>query len=331
MRSTTACAFAATLVLAAVCRAAPVSDPLPSWTDGPTKARIVAFVQSVTDPRAGTYLPPGERIATFDNDGTLWSEQPIYVQLAFMLDRIRALAPQHPEWQTTQPFAAVLQGDLQALAAQGEAGAAALVAATHAGMTTDEFAAIVNDWLASARHPKYGRPYTELVFQPMVELLAYLRAHGFQTWIVSGGGIDFMRPWTNRVYGIPPEQVVGSSGGLQFELRDGAPVLVKLPRIDHVDDGPGKPAGIGRFIGRRPIAAFGNSDGDLQMLQYTAAGTGPRLLLIVHHTDAEREAAYDRDSHIGRLDKALDEARARNWVIVDTKHDWQRIFAHDPQ
>lgn len=331
MRTTTTGVFFATLMLAAVCRAAPVSDPLPSWTVGPTKARIVAFVQSVTDPRAGTYVPPGERIATFDNDGTLWSEQPLYVQLAFMLDRIRALAPQHPLWQTTQPFAAVLKGDRQALAAQGEAGAAALLAATHAGMTTGEFADIVNAWLASARHPKYGRPYTELVFQPMVELLAYLRANGFQTWIVSGGGIDFMRPWTERAYGIPPERVVGSSGKLKFELRDGEPVLVKLADIDHIDDGPGKPVGIAHFIGRRPIAAFGNSDGDLQMLQYTAGGAGPRLLLIVHHTDADREAAYDRDSHIGKLDKALDEGRARGWVIVDTKNDWQRIFAHEPQ
>lgn len=331
MRASSASVFAAALFLAVACRAAPVPDPLPSWADGPAKAQIVAFVQTVTDPRAATYVPPAERIATFDNDGTLWSEQPLYVQLAFALDRIRALAPAHPEWQATQPFAAVLQGDTQALAAQGEAGVAALLATTHAGMTTEEFSAIVEDWLATARHPKYRRPYTELVFQPMLELLAYLRANGFQTWIVSGGGIDFMRPWSKRVYGIPPGQVVGSSGGLQFELRDGAPVLVKLPRIDHVDDGPGKPVGIARFIGRRPIAAFGNSDGDLQMLQYTAAGAGPRLLLIVHHTDAEREAAYDRDSHIGRLDQALDEARARDWLVVDTKTDWLQIFPPEAQ
>jgi len=316
----------ASFALAGACRAAPAPDPLASWADGPAKARIVQFVRAVTDPRAATYVPPAGRIATFDNDGTLWSEQPLYVQLAFALDRIRALAPAHPEWQATEPYAAVLRGDMQALAAQGEAGVAALLATTHAGMTTEEFAAIVEDWLATARHPEYGRPYTELVFQPMLELLAYLRANGFQTWIVSGGGIDFMRPWTHRVYGIPPGQVVGSSGGLQFELRDGAPVLVKLPRIDHVDDGPGKPVGIARFIGHRPIAAFGNSDGDLQMLQYTAAGNGPRLLLVVHHTDAEREAAYDRDSHIGRLDQALDEARARDWLVVDTKTDWLQIF-----
>ena len=316
----------ALLVLAGQAAVAATPDPLPSWNEGAAKTRIIAFVQAVTDRSGKGYVAPAERIATFDNDGTLWSEQPIYNQFAFALDRVKALAPQHPDWATTQPFKAVLEGDTRTLLAQGEHGLAELVAATHSGMTTDEFRKTVDDWVASARHPKYQRPYTDLVYQPMLELLGYLRANGFKTYIVSGGGVDFMRPWTERVYGIPPEQVVGSTGKTRFEMRNGVPVLVKLAEIDHVDDGPGKPIGIQRFIGRRPIAAFGNSDGDLQMLEYVAAGSGARLALLVHHTDAQREAAYDRTSAIGKLDKALDEAAAKQWVVVDIKQDWKKVF-----
>jgi phosphoglycolate phosphatase-like HAD superfamily hydrolase len=316
----------ALLLLVGHAAVAATLDPLPSWNEGAAKTRIIAFVQAVTDRSGKGYVAPAERIATFDNDGTLWSEQPIYSQFAFALDRVKAMAPQHPDWATTQPFKAVLEGDTRTLLAQGEHGLAELVAATHSGMTTDEFRKTVDDWVASARHPKYQRPYTDLVYQPMLELLGYLRANGFKTYIVSGGGVDFMRPWTERVYGIPPEQVVGSTGKTRFEMRNGEPVLVKLADIDHVDDGPGKPIGIQRFIGRRPIAAFGNSDGDLQMLQYAAAGSGSRLALLVHHTDAQREAAYDRASAIGKLDKALDEAAAKQWVVVDIKQDWKKVF-----
>jgi hypothetical protein len=254
----------------------------------------------------------------------------MYVQFAFALDRVKELAPRHPDWKNKQPFKAVLERDLKALSAQGERGLARLVAATHTGMSSDEFNRIATDWIASARHPKFKRAYTELVYQPMLELLAYLRANGFKTFIVSGGGVDFMRPWMEKLYGISPEQVVGSTGKLKYELRGGKPVLMKLPEVDHVDDGPGKPVGIQKFIGRRPIAAFGNSDGDLQMLQYTAAGKGRRLMLIVHHTDETREFAYDRKSSIGRLDKALDEANQKGWTVVDMKNDWKRIFAFDP-
>jgi hypothetical protein len=304
-------------------------DPLPAWNDGAAKRSIVAFVRKVTEQGSPDFVPPAERIAVFDNDGTLWAEQPMYVQLAFVLDRVKALAPQHPEWKSEQPFKAVLDGDLKALAAQGEKGAVELVTATHTGMSSAAFNRIVGDWIANARHPRFKRPYTEVVYQPMLELLAYLREKDFKTYIVSGGGVDFMRPWTEKVHGIPPEQVVGSMGKLEFELRDGKPVLMRLPGVDHVDDGPGKPVGIQKFIGRRPIAAFGNSDGDLQMLQYTAAGSGPRLMLIVHHTDAEREYAYDRQSSIGRLDKALDEATAKGWTVVDTKADWNKVFAFE--
>ena len=319
-------AFAALVLLAS---AASVAQPLPSWNEGPAKARILAFVQAVTDKSGKDFVPPAERIAVFDNDGTLWCEQPMYVQLAFVLDRVKELAPKHPDWKTKQPFKAVLERDLKALAAQGEKGAMELVAATHTGMSSEDFNRIVSDWIAGARHPKFKRPYTELVYQPMLELLAYLRENGFKTFIVSGGGIDFMRPWTERVYGIPPEQVVGSTGKLKYELRDGKPVLMKLPASTSIDDGPGKPVGIQTHIGRRPIAAFGNSDGDLQMLQYTAAGSGARLMLIVHHTDAEREYAYDRKSSIGRLDKALDEANAKGWTVVSMKTDWKKIFPFD--
>jgi phosphoglycolate phosphatase-like HAD superfamily hydrolase len=317
-------AFLAALLLA--WGAAATAQPLPSWNEGPAKARILAFVQAVTDKAGKDFVPPAERIAVFDNDGTLWCEQPMYVQMAFVLERVKELAPKHPEWKTQQPFKAVLERDFRALHAQGEKGVVQILAATSTGMSTEDFNRIAGGWIANARHPRFKRPYTELVYQPMLELLAYLRANEFKTFIVSGGGIDFMRPWTDRVYGIPPEQVVGSTGKLKYELRDGKPVLMRLAAIDHIDDGPGKPVGIQTHIGRRPIAAFGNSDGDLQMLQYTAAGAGARLMLIVHHTDAEREYAYDRKSSIGRLDKALDEANAKGWTVVSMKTDWKKIF-----
>jgi hypothetical protein len=312
---------------AALPSAAQSSDPLPSWNEVPAKAAILDFVSDVTTEGASSFVPPGERIAVFDNDGTLWAEQPMYVQMAFVLDRVQEMAPSHPDWKTTQPFQAVLERDLKTLAAQGEKGAVELVTATHTGMSSDEFHRIVSDWIATARHPKFQRPYTEVVYQPMLEVLAYLRANGFKTYIVSGGGVDFMRPWTERVYGIPPEQVVGSMGKLELQMREGRPVLIRLPGVDHIDDGPGKPVGIQKFIGRRPIAAFGNSDGDLQMLQYTAARSGPRLVLIVHHTDAEREWAYDRQSIIGKLDRALDEANAKGWILVDMRRDWNKVFS----
>ena len=303
------------------------SDQLPSWNDGATKQSITNFVARVTAQGSPDFVPVDQRIATFDNDGTLWIEQPMYVQLAFALDRVKAMAPMHPEWKDKQPFKAVLDGDMRALAASGEKGLVELVMVTHAGLTTDEFAKIVSDWLAIARHPRFKRPYTELVYQPMLELLAYLRANHFRTFIVSGGGIEFMRPWTERIYGIPPEQVVGSSIKTRFEMRDGRPVLFRLPQINFIDDGPGKPVGINEHISLRPIAAFGNSDGDLEMLQWTTMSGGVRLGLIVHHTDAEREYAYDRKSHFGKLDKALDAAALNKWTVVDMKRDWKRVFA----
>jgi phosphoserine phosphatase len=306
--------------------AALAAGPLPSWNDTAPKRAIVQFVEKVTKEGSADFVPAAARIATFDNDGTLWSEQPMYFQVFFVVDRVKALAPQHPEWKTTEPFASLLKGDLKGVAASGEKGLAALLAATHAGMTTDEFDAAVTDWITTAKHPTTGRPFTSMVYQPMLELLAYLRANGFKTFIVSGGGIEFMRPWAERVYGIPPEQVVGSSGGLRYDDRDGHPVIVKLPEIVLNDDKEGKPVGIQRHIGRRPIAAFGNSDGDLQMLQWTAAGSGPRFCLYVHHTDAAREWAYDRQSHIGKLDKGLDEAKAKGWTVVSIKDDWNRIY-----
>ncbi|MEN8204898.1 MAG: HAD family hydrolase [Pseudomonadota bacterium] len=301
-------------------------DPLPAWNDVSSKRAIIDFVQRVTAPGGPDYLPATERIAVFDNDGTLWSEKPAYFQLLFAIDRIRALAPKHPEWKAQQPFKAVLDNDLDALADSGEQGLLQLVMASHAGMTTTGFEAIVNEWLATATHPKYKRPYTDLVFQPMLELLAYLRANDFKTYIVSGGGIEFMRPWVSAVYGIPPEQVIGSSIKVKYILREGVPVLERLPEIDFIDDKAGKPVGIHKFIGRRPIAAFGNSDGDLQMLQWTAAGEGARFMLLVHHTDAVREYAYDRKSHVGRLDKALDEAGQKGWTVVDMKTDWKTVY-----
>ena len=305
---------------------AQTADPLSSWNKGDARQRITSFVEAVTRKAGKDYVAPEARIAVFDNDGTLWSEQPMYVQMAFMLDRVKTLAPQQPEWKDKQPYKAVLERDLKALSAQGEKGVAELMAATHTGMSSDEFNRIATDWIAKARHPQYNRPYTETIYQPMVELLDYLRANGFKTYIVSGGGVDFMRPWTEKVYGIPPEQVVGSMGKLEFRMVDNKPVLMRLSEIDHVDDGPGKPVGIQKFIGRKPIAAFGNSDGDLQMLQYVAGSPGLRLAVIVHHTDAEREVAYDRKSSIGHLDKALDEAKARDWVVVDMKQDWKKVF-----
>ncbi len=305
---------------------AALADPLPSWNEGPAKQAIVEFVGIVTERSSPNYAPPEQRIVTFDNDGTLWAEQPVYFQGFFVFDRVRALAPKHPEWKEKQPFKAVLENDMKVLAATGEKGLTEMVTTTHAGMTTEEFETIVKNWLATARHPRFKRPFTDLVYQPMVELLDYLRANGFKTYIVSGGGVEFMRPWTEKVYGIPPERVVGSSIKIKFEIRDGKPALTRLPDIDFIDDGPGKPMGIQKFIGRRPIAAFGNSDGDLQMLQWTAAGEGPRFMLLVHHTDTEREWAYDRQSPIGRLDKALEEGQGRGWTVVDMKKDWNRIF-----
>lgn len=303
------------------------ATPLPSWNVGESKQAIIEFVQSVTKEGGPAFVPPAERIAVFDNDGSLWSEKPAYFQLLFAIDRIKELAPQHPEWKNEQPFKAVLDNDLKALAEFGEKGLLQLIMASHAGMTTVEFEQIVRDWITTAKHPKTGRLYTEMVFQPMLELLEYLRANGFKTFIVSGGGIEFMRPWVERVYGIPPEQVVGSTIKTKFEIRDGKPVLVRLPEIDFLDDKAGKPVAINKFIGRRPIAAFGNSDGDLEMLQWTTAGEGPRFGLIVHHTDADREWAYDRDSHVGKLDKALDAAPKQGWTLADMRKDWKVIYS----
>jgi len=304
---------------------------LPSWNDSGPKKAIIEFVGRVTSEGSPDYVAPAERIATFDNDGTLWSEQPVYFQLTFALDRVKALAPQHPEWKAQQPFKAVLEGDLDTVLEGGKHALLELVMATHTGMNTEEFAKTVQDWITKAKHPKTGRLYTEMVYQPMLELLSYLRANGFKTYIVSGGGIEFMRPWTERVYGIPPEQVIGSSVKTKFELQDGKPVLVRLPEINFIDDKAGKPVGINQHIGQRPIAAFGNSDGDLQMLQWVAAGSRTSFCLYVHHTDAEREWAYDRKSNIGRLDKGLDEAKARGWTVVDMKKDWKTIFPFDSQ
>jgi hypothetical protein len=311
-------AFAANIAFAA--------DPLPSWNDGKTKQSIIKFVEAVTRKGSSEFVPPAERIATFDNDGTLWAEQPLYFQFFFALDRVKVLAPQHPEWKTTEPFASLLKGDVKGALAGGEKSIVEIIAATHSGMTTDEFEQIVKDWIASAVHPITKRHFTEMVYQPMLELVGYFRENGFKTYIVSGGGVEFMRPWTEKVYGIPPEQVIGSSGKLKFDMRDGKPILIKLPEINLINDKEGKPVGIQQYIGRRPIAAFGNSDGDQQMLEWTMAGSGARFALLVHHTDAEREWAYDRKSQIGTLDKALDEALAKGWTIVDMKGDWKVIY-----
>ena len=301
-------------------------DPLPSWNDGPPKQSILSFVAAVSREGSPDFVPAPQRIATFDNDGTLWCEHPMYNQLVFALDRVKAMAPLHPEWKDKQPFKAVLDGDMKALAASGEHGLMEVMMAAHAGMTADEFTKIVIDWIATARHPRFKRPYTELVYQPMLEVLAYLRANSFKTYIVSGGGIEFMRPWSERVYGVPPEQVVGSSIKTRFEMRQGRPELFRLPEVNFIDDKAGKPVGINEFIGRRPIAAFGNSDGDLEMLQWTTMSGGRRFGLIVHHTDAEREYAYDRDTEFGKLDKALDAAVVNKWTVADMKKDWKVIF-----
>jgi phosphoserine phosphatase len=306
------------------------AESLPSWKDGAAKTAITAFVTEVTTASSPSFVPPPERIAVFDNDGTLWVEQPMYTQLAFVIDRIKTLAPEHPEWKDEQPFKAMLTGDLDALKASGMEGVTKLLAATHANMSTAEFERIVGDWIASARHPRFDRLYTQVVYQPMLELLDYLRANGFKTFIVSGGGIDFMRPWAERVYGIPPEQVVGSQIAIEYEVRDGVPVMMRKPEIAFIDDKAGKPVGIQRHIGRRPILAFGNSDGDYQMLEWTTADPGKRLGLILHHDDGEREYAYDRESHVGRLSKGLDDAGSRGWTLVSMKRDWSRVFPAAP-
>jgi phosphoglycolate phosphatase-like HAD superfamily hydrolase len=310
--------------------AAPASpaaaDLLPSWNEGAARKAIVDFVERTTRQGGPDFVAPAERIAVFDNDGTLWSEQPMYFQLAFALDRIKALSPQHPEWKTTQPFKGVIEGDIKAVLASGAKGLMQILAVSHVGNTTEEFEGIVRDWMASAQHPTTKRRYDEMVYQPMLEVLTYLRANGYRTYIVSGGGVEFMRPWVERVYGIPPEQVVGSRAKVKYEVRDGVPVLLRLPEIDLNDDKAGKPVGIHQVIGRRPTIAFGNSDGDFEMLEWTTSAKGPRLGVIVHHTDAEREWAYDRDSHIGQLVRGLDEGPKRGWVIVDMKNDWRVIY-----
>jgi hypothetical protein len=313
-------------LLAGCARLAPTADALPSWHDTPVKQAIVAFVMRVSTPGSKDFVPEPERVAVFDNDGTLWAEQPLYFQFLFALDRVKSLAPRHPEWKDNEPFASLLKDDLHGALAGGEHAIVEIIMATHAGMTTGEFEQIVKHWITTAKHPKTQRLYTEMVYQPMLDLLAYLRANGFKTYIVSGGGIEFMRPWAEKVYGIQPEQVVGSSIKTQFEMLEGKPVLMRLPEVDFIDDKAGKPVGIHKFIGRRPIFAFGNSDGDHQMLQWTAAGGGASLVGLIHHTDADREWAYDRQSSIGRLDKALDEAWQRGWTVVNMKRDWKVVF-----
>ena len=302
------------------------NDPLPSWNDGPAKKAIIDFVMKVTREGGPDFVSVPQRIAVFDNDGTLWSEQPTYVQLAFVVDRIKAMANRHPEWKDKQPYKAVLENDIEALAKSGEKGLLELVMATHAGISAEEFTKIATDWIKTAKHPKSGKLYTEMIYQPMLELLAYLRANGFKTFIVSGGGIEFMRPWTEATYGIPPEQVVGSSVKTKYEVKDGMPTLTRLPEVNFIDDKAGKPVGIYTHIGRRPIAAFGNSDGDFEMIEWTTAGRGARLGVLLHHDDAAREVAYDRKSHIGKLDHGLDEAPKRGWTVISMKNDWKRIF-----
>lgn len=318
-------AFLAALSLVSVAPQALAQD-LASWNDGQARKAIVDFVTAVTMEGGADYVEPADRIAVFDNDGTLWSEQPMYVQLAFALDRVKALAPGHPEWQDTEPFKSAIAGDLKGVAASGEKGLLQIIAATHAGITSDAFTQIVTDWIATAKHPKTGKAYTSMIYLPMLELIGYLKANGFQVFLVSGGGIEFMRPWTAQTYGIPPQNVIGSSIKLKYEVKDGKPVIMRLPEIDFIDDGPGKPVGIYKFIGRRPIAAFGNSDGDFQMLEWTTSGAGRRFGLIVHHDDGAREVAYDRDSPFGKLAKGLDEGPKRGWTIVSIKNDWKRVF-----
>ena len=303
------------------------SEPLPSWNEGLARQAILDFVARVTREGSADFVPAAERIATFDNDGTLWCEQPNYVQVVFALERLQTMAPQHPEWDKQEPFATMLRLNPERPLVTPLKEFEKLISVTHSGMSTADFERIVSAWLAQARHPRFQRPYTACIYQPMVELLAFLRAHGFKTFIVSGGGAEFMRPWTSTAYGIPPEQIVGSTIKTVFEWRDGQPVLMRLPDVDFVDDGPGKPVGIGRYIGRRPLAAFGNSDADLPMLEWTTAAEGPRLGMLVHHTDGEREYAYDRQSHVGRLDRGLDEAARHDWLLIDMRRDWKRVFA----
>jgi phosphoserine phosphatase len=303
-----------------------IMDPLPSWNEGNTKQAIITYVNEVTTEGGANFIPISERIATFDNDGNLWSEQPAYFQLFFAIDRIKALAPEHPEWKTTQPYQSVLENDMKTLMSYGEHGLLELVMATHAGITTEAFETIVKDWLAIAKHPRFDKPYNELVYQPMLELLDYLRSNGFKTFIVSGGGIEFMRPWVEEVYGIPKDQVVGSSIATEYNYNDGNPVIKRLPKIDFIDDKAGKPVGINKFIGRKPVFASGNSDGDLQMLQWTDSNTYKSFQLYLHHTDVEREWAYDRNSSIGRLDRGLDEALEKGWTVIDMKNDWKVIY-----
>lgn len=307
------------------------ADPLPSWNDGATKRAITDFVKNTTTEGSPDFVRVADRIALFDNDGTLWVEQPMYTQLAFLLEDVRKLAPQHPEWKTTEPFKFVLENDLAGLAAAGVSGLMELLAATQCGMTTDEFAKTAKDWIETARHPRFDRLYTQCVYQPMLELLEYLRANDFEVYIVTGGGMEFVRPWAERVYGVPLRRVIGSSLKTKFEVRDNQPVLIRTSEINLLNDGNGKPVGIHEFIGQQPIAAFGNSDGDLEMLQWTASGSGARLILLVHHTDSEREYAYDAHSPFGRLSKALDEAKARGWQIADMKRDWNTIFPPVPE
>jgi phosphoglycolate phosphatase-like HAD superfamily hydrolase len=302
------------------------ADPLPSWKDGKAKQAIVEFVDKVTTEGAAGYVLPAERIAVFDNDGTLWCEQPAYTQFAFAIDRVKALAPDHPEWQVKEPFKSLLEGDYATMMSGGEKAVLEIVMVAHANTTTDEFEQIVKDWLAVAQHPTFARPYTQMVYQPMLEVLTYLRSKDFKTYIVSGGGIEFMRPWVEQVYGIPPEQVIGSSIKTKYELRDGKPVLARLPEIDFIDDKSGKPVAIQKVIGRRPLMAFGNSDGDFEMLEWTTAAAGPRFAMIVHHDDEQREFAYDRQSHVGRLVRGLDEANSRGWTVVSMKNDWSAVF-----
>jgi hypothetical protein len=322
--------FALLAIALACLNTTQAQDPLPSWNGGPAKQAIVEFVAKVVKEGSPEFVPPAERIATFDNDGTLWAEQPMYVQLRFALDRVKALAPQHPEWKKKAPFKKLLSTPKEEKVAVTEHELMEIIMATHAGMTTAQFEQIVKDWLATAKHPKLKKPYTECVYQPMLELLAYLRANGFKTFIVSGGGIEFMRPWTEQVYGIPPEQVVGSSIKTKFELRDGSPVLVRLPEVDFIDDKAGKPVGINQHIGRRPIAAFGNSDGDQQMLEWTQAGGGARLTMLVHHDDAAREFDYGAKSPIGTFSEALmAEAKEKHWTVISMKNDWKQIFAFE--
>jgi len=310
-------------------RPALAQEALPSWNDTAAKSRIMDFVKATTSEGGEGYVAPADRIAVFDNDGTLWSEQPVYNQLAFVFDRVKTLAPQHPEWKSKEPYKSALAGNMKSVAESGQKGLMDLLTVTHAGMTTDQFSKIVSDWFASARHPKTNRPYDEMTYLPMRELLDYLRANGFKTFIVSGGGVEFMRPMTEKMYGIPPEQVVGSTITTEYAIVGDVPVLRRLPKLDFVDDGKGKPSGINRFIGRKPIFVAGNSDGDYEMLRWVTAAKGPGFAMVVHHTDADREVAYDRKSAIGKLDKALNEAERRNWLVVDMKSDWKKVFAFE--